>query len=38
VFRANNRRRRAAILAAMPRNIGAPEREARQSMPMDCYE
>jgi hypothetical protein len=29
---------RAAILAATPRNIGAPEREARQSMPMDCYE
>ena len=29
---------RAAILAATPRNIGAPEREARQSMPMECYE
>ena len=29
---------RAAILAAMPRNIGAPERQARQSMPMDCYD
>jgi hypothetical protein len=29
---------RAAILAATPHNIGAPEREARQAMPIDCYE
>jgi hypothetical protein len=29
---------RAAILAATPRNVGAPEREARQSMPLDCYD
>ena len=29
---------RDAILAMTPGNIGAPEREARQSMPLDCYE
>jgi hypothetical protein len=29
---------RDAILAMTPRNIGAPEREARQSMPLDCFE
>jgi hypothetical protein len=29
---------RAAIAAATPHNIGAPEREARQRMPRDCYE
>ena len=29
---------RDAILAATPRNIGAPEREARQRTPRDCYE
>jgi len=25
------------ILRAMPRNLGAPEREARQCMPLDFY-
>jgi hypothetical protein len=25
------------ILTATPRNIGAPERAARQCMPLDCY-
>ncbi len=29
---------RQTIVAAMPRNIGAPEREARLSMPYDFYE
>ena len=29
---------RADILAATPRNIGAPERAARQCMPRDLYE
>ena len=29
---------RDAIVAATPHNIGAPEREARQSTPLDCYE
>jgi hypothetical protein len=29
---------RTAILTATPHNIGAPEREARQRMPRDCYE
>jgi hypothetical protein len=29
---------RQAILAATPRNISAPEREARQRMPRDLYE
>jgi hypothetical protein len=29
---------RATILAATPHNIGAPEREARQRTPRDCYE
>jgi hypothetical protein len=29
---------RAAILAATPDNISAPEREARQRTPRDCYE
>jgi hypothetical protein len=29
---------RAAILASTPHNIAAPEREARQRMPRDCYE
>jgi hypothetical protein len=29
---------RAAILAATPHNISAPEREARQRTPRDCYE
>ena len=31
-------RARDAMLAATPRNIGAPEREARQSMPYDFYD
>ncbi|HEV3159831.1 MAG TPA: hypothetical protein VGZ89_07585 [Xanthobacteraceae bacterium] len=30
-------RTRQDILAAMPRNIGAPERPARQCMPIDFY-
>ena len=30
-------RTRQDILAAMPRNIGAPERAARQCMPIDFY-
>ncbi len=30
-------RTRQDILAATPRNIGAPERAARQSMPLDFY-
>jgi hypothetical protein len=29
---------RAAILKATPENIGAPEREARQRLPRECYE
>ena len=29
---------RAAILAATPDNISAPEREARQRTPRDCYD
>jgi hypothetical protein len=29
---------RTNILKAMPHNIGAPEREARQRLPRDCYE
>jgi hypothetical protein len=29
---------RADILKATPDNIGAPEREARQRLPRDCYE
>jgi len=29
---------RQKILRAMPHNIGAPEREARQHMPRDFYE
>ncbi len=29
---------RAAILAATPDNVSAPEREARQRTPRDCYE
>jgi|ERR1700677_616883 hypothetical protein len=32
------RRARERIVAVMPRNIGAPEREARLSMPRDLYE
>jgi hypothetical protein len=32
------RRARQDIIAAMPRNIGAPEREARLCMPADFYE
>jgi hypothetical protein len=32
------RRTRDRIVAATPRNIGAPEREARLSMPRDLYE
>ena len=28
---------RADILKATPHNIGAPEREARQCLPRDCY-
>jgi hypothetical protein len=32
------RRAREHIVAATPRNIGAPEREARLSMPRDLYE
>jgi len=31
------RRARQDIIAAMPRNIGAPEREARLCMPADFY-
>ena len=31
-------RAREAILAATPRNIGAPERQARQCTPLDFYE
>jgi hypothetical protein len=31
-------RARQAIVAAMPRNIGAPEREARLCMPRDLYD
>jgi hypothetical protein len=31
-------RARQKILDATPRNIGAPEREARQRMPLDLYE
>jgi hypothetical protein len=31
-------RARQKILAATPRNIGAPERAARQCMPRDFYE
>ena len=31
-------RARDAMLAATPRNIGAPEREARQCMPYDFYD
>ena len=31
-------RTRQEILAATPRNIGAPERAARQCMPIDFYE
>jgi hypothetical protein len=31
-------RARQAILEATPRNIGAPERAARQCMPRDLYE
>jgi hypothetical protein len=31
-------RARKSILAATPRNIGAPERAARQCMPVDLYE
>lgn len=30
-------RAREDILAATPHNIGAPERAARQCMPIDCY-
>jgi hypothetical protein len=29
---------RADILKATPHNIGAPEREARQRLPRDCFE
>jgi hypothetical protein len=32
------RRTRQDIIAAMPRNLGAPEREARQCMPRDLFE
>ncbi len=32
------RRARQEIIAAMPRNIGAPEREARLAMPCDFFE
>ena len=32
------RRARQEILAATPHNIGAPERAARQCMPLDFYE
>ena len=32
------RRARQGIVAAMPRNIGAPERAARLCMPADLYE
>ena len=32
------RRARQNIIAAMPRNIGAPEREARLCMPHDLFE
>jgi hypothetical protein len=31
-------RARADILKATPHNIGAPERQARQRLPRDCYE
>jgi hypothetical protein len=32
------RRARQDIIAAMPPNLGAPEREARLCMPADLYE
>jgi hypothetical protein len=38
VSRAQQSQARADILKATPHNIGAPEREARQRLPRDCYE